>query len=63
MVRGRTVYHRRMPPDSDFDAYLAGRPPGQQRHLRELRARVLEFVPHAVDAISYGLPALNRSQP
>jgi uncharacterized protein YdhG (YjbR/CyaY superfamily) len=47
-----------MPPDAPFDAYLAARPPEQQALLRELRARVLELAPDAVDTISYGMPAL-----
>jgi uncharacterized protein YdhG (YjbR/CyaY superfamily) len=47
-----------MSPDSPFEAYLAARPPEQQTLLRDLRARVVELAPDAVDAISYGMPAL-----
>lgn len=47
-----------MSPDSPFEAYLADLPAEQQRLLRELRRQVLELAPHAVDAISYGMPAL-----
>jgi uncharacterized protein YdhG (YjbR/CyaY superfamily) len=47
-----------MSPDSPFEAYLAGLPAEQQALLRELRTRVLALAPGAVDAISYGMPAL-----
>jgi uncharacterized protein YdhG (YjbR/CyaY superfamily) len=47
-----------MSPDSPFEAYLAGLPAGQGELLRELRTRVLALAPDAVDAISYGMPAL-----
>jgi uncharacterized protein YdhG (YjbR/CyaY superfamily) len=47
-----------MPPDTAYEAYLAARPAEQQALLRDLRARVLELAPGAVDAISYGMPAL-----
>ena len=43
---------------SPFESYLAARPPEQQALLRGLRARVLALAPGAVDAISYGMPAL-----
>ena len=52
------AYHRRMSPESSFEAYLAGLPVEQQELLRELRAQVLALAPDAVDAISYGMPAL-----
>jgi uncharacterized protein YdhG (YjbR/CyaY superfamily) len=47
-----------VPPDAAFEAYLAAHPPEQRALLRDLRARVLKLVPDAVDAISYGMPAL-----
>jgi uncharacterized protein YdhG (YjbR/CyaY superfamily) len=47
-----------MTTDPRFEGYLASRPPEQQRLLRDLRDRVRTIVPSALDAISYGMPAL-----
>ena len=47
----------RMTTDPRVDAYLATRPPDQQEVLGQLRARIRELAPDAVETISYGMPA------
>jgi len=41
-----------------IDAYLAGLPPDQRAVLQHLREHVLAEAPDAVEAISYGIPAV-----
>lgn len=42
---------------SEVDAYLAGIPEPKRSTLEEVRRRILEVVPDAEQAISYGCPA------
>lgn len=42
----------------DVDAYLATLPEEQRAQLAGLRRRLAQLVPHATEAISYGMPAL-----
>jgi uncharacterized protein YdhG (YjbR/CyaY superfamily) len=40
------------------DKYLAGFPPAQRATLAALRATLLEILPHATEAVKYGMPAV-----
>jgi uncharacterized protein YdhG (YjbR/CyaY superfamily) len=46
-----------MAQDSRVDAYLATLPADQRLLLEDLRARIAQLVPDAVELISYGMPA------
>lgn len=43
---------------ADVDAYIATHPPEVQAVLRQVRATVRAAAPDAVEAISYGIPAI-----
>jgi uncharacterized protein YdhG (YjbR/CyaY superfamily) len=44
--------------DARVDAYLATLPDEQRAQLERLRGRLADLVPHAIETISYGMPAL-----
>jgi len=46
-----------MTPDPRVDSYLRARPEVQRDVLQAVRDRVRSLAPHAVETISYGMPA------